>query len=144
MFIIVEPEQHTQHEELIQELCWKAFERYWILVPESDKKKAIYFIALDDEKNYIGGAWLIKRSSSKFLKETGLASPHLRGCRYIWELGGIHTCLQFYDDPAFARRFYQSLYQQLVSYSQEQDIECVLIHTSAAERSNLQSFGSGQ
>jgi hypothetical protein len=142
MFIIVEPHQHTQYEKIIEELCWNAFKRYWVLEADIDKRKAIYFIALDAEKNYIGGAWLIKRSSRKFLKETGLASPHLRNCQYIWELGGINTCMTIsYDETDFARAFYQAMYQQLLAYSEEQYIEYAIVHTSAAERRNLQSFG---
>src|SRR5262245_19299233 len=91
MFIIIEPNQHSEFEELISKFHDRLRVRQGIYISHLEMKEATYFIALSNRKQYLGGAFLIKRGSQTILKSTRLLSKHLKNCTSVWELGGIHV-----------------------------------------------------
>lgn len=142
MFIIIEPDIHNQHKKLIKNLHLNVFNRNSIVISKAEKKQATYFLALNTENKYLGGAWLIKRFSKNILINTRLISKHLNNGSDLWECGGIHVmCEKEEDFSIVASIFYTNLYKQLVDYSKKQGIQHMCVHNTITEKENTLHFG---
>jgi len=143
MFKIITPQEHKDHEDLINEFDEHVYQTYMISGSNNDKEKATYFIACDEEGKYLGGAFVTTRDAADILQSLFHGRDILgigRGIEIV-VCGGIQTRLKrtpFHPSNAF---FYNELYLHLARFAQSHRIKSILLHTSYREKGLIESCG---
>src|SRR3990167_11402405 len=118
MFKVVQPKNYHSNQDSIH-LFHKAIENNQGLAPLlQEAHDATYLLENNEPHGYVGGALILKRKLSPFLRTMGNSKiPFPEETSEVWVCSvGLHIQNPTFDFEAHGKAFYKRLYQELLNF----------------------------
>lgn len=133
MFKIITRDEFNQNEELLNKFYQHLYRTYMLVVSDQERRKAVHFIALDENGNYLGGARVLEQPIPRLFDDNDASCDDLNENFTIWVCDGLQLQLTKESFSAVHILFYAGLFKQLQEFSKHEHIVKLLVHTSRFE-----------